>query len=230
MQQVSPFTAIRNKGLCKEEICSNICVFVNNYLNEHDRCINPRNKRLIGCKCLDIFRRNEESFNQFIEKLVKYESKKPEERQLFLHGVLTHANLRKEELHRGEKKMAINTMTGVLDSEGETVHICNNALQCLLCLGPQTWKRIQKDALLPAPRNNENYENNVNKTSFCTQCIIDYLYELFRDEGESHTTQIIRMETSIGVRDNDWTIMHLPSYYTKRKLYEIFYTHLYILI
>ena len=104
-----------------------------------------------------------------MEKLVKYESKKPEERQLFHHGVLTHVNLRKEELRRDEKKIAINAMTGVLDLEDEKVHICNNALQCLLCLGPQTWKRIQKDVLLPAPRNNENYENNVNKTSSCTQ-------------------------------------------------------------
>ena len=222
MQRVSPFTAIRNKGLSKEDIRSNIRVFVNNFLNGHDRCINPRNRRPTGCQCLDIFRRNEESLDQFIEKLVKYESKKPEERQLFLHGVLTHANLRKEELRRGEKKMAINAMTGVLDLEGETVHICNNALQCLLCIGPQTWKRIQKDALLPAPRSTENYENNVNKTSSCTQRIIDYLYELYRDEGESHATRIIRMETSIGVRDHNWTIMHLPSYYTKRKIYERF--------
>ena len=30
------------------------------------------------------------------------------------------------------------------------------------------------------------------------------------------------METSIGVRDNYWTIMYLPSYYTKRKIYERF--------
>ena len=129
MQRVSPFTAIQNKGLCKEEICSNICLFVNNYLNEHGRCFNPRNKRSIGCKCLDIIWRNEESFNQFIEKLVNNESKKQEEMQLFLHGMLTHANLRKEGLRRGEKKMAINAMTGVLDFEGEKVHIRNNALQ-----------------------------------------------------------------------------------------------------
>ena len=31
------------------------------------------------------------------------------------------------------------------------------------------------------------------------------------------------METSICVRDNDWTIMHLPFYYTKIKLYERFF-------
>ena len=61
---------------------------------------------------------------------------------MFLHGVLNHVNLRKEELRRGKKKMAIDAMTGVLDLEGKTVHICNNALQYLLCLGPQTWKMI----------------------------------------------------------------------------------------
>ena len=54
----SEYLLIQNKGLPKEEIHSNICVFVNKFLNEHDRCINPRNRRPTGCKCLDIFQRN----------------------------------------------------------------------------------------------------------------------------------------------------------------------------
>ena len=37
-----------------------------------------------------------------------------------------------------------------------------------------------------------------------------------------HATRIIRMQTKIGLRDTDFTLMHLPSYYTKRRLYERF--------
>ena len=39
---------------------------------------------------------------------------------------------------------------------------------------------------------------------------------------EMHATRFIRMETRIGVRDSDLDLIHLPSYYTKRQLYETF--------
>ena len=90
-----------------------------------------------------------------------------------------HANLKKEELRHGERKVACNAMTGVFNLEGETVHICNNSLQCLLCIGPKIWKRLQNDTMLPDARNTENYEDNINKTSSCTQRVIDYLFDIF---------------------------------------------------
>ena len=33
---------------------------------------------------------------------------------------------------------------------------------------------------------------------------------------------IVRLETQVGLRDQDYSIMHLPSYCSKRKLYEQF--------
>ena len=127
-----------------------------------------------------------------------------------------HVNLRKEELCCGERKVACNAMIGVFNSEGETIHICNNSLQCLLCIGPKTWKRLQNDAMLPDPRNTENYEDNLNKTSSCTQRVIDYLFDIFKEEGETQATRIIRMETKIGLRDKDSTLMHLYHHTTQR--------------
>lgn len=170
---------------------------------------------------MDVFH-NEDTFVQLVDKLDKYELQNPAGRQMFMHGVLTHANLRKVELRCGEKKTALNALTGVHDLEGETVHVCTNSLMCLFCIGPHTWKKLQKDAMLPNPKNTENYEDNVNKSSSCTQRIIDYLYEIFREEGETHATRIVRLETKVGLRDHDYSIMHLPSYYIKRKLYEQF--------
>ena len=34
--------------------------------------------------------------------------------------------------------------------------------------------------------------------------------------------RIIRMETRLGLRENDYTILHIPSIHSKRKLYERF--------
>ncbi len=107
MQRVSPYTAIWNKDLSKEQIHSNISKFVNKLIPEHDWCINPRNKRPNGCPCLEVFRINKDSLYQLIQKLVKYKSKKNDERQLFLHGVFTHANLRKEELCQVREKLHV---------------------------------------------------------------------------------------------------------------------------
>ena len=137
---------------------------------------------------MEVFRINEDPLNQLIQKLVKYESKKTDERQLFLHGVFADANLRKEELHHDERKVAYNAITGVFNSEGDTVHICNNSLQSLLCIGPKTRKRLQNDVMLSDARNTENYEDNLNKTSSCTQRVNDYLLDIFKEEGETHTT------------------------------------------
>ena len=222
MQKVSPYATVRNKSLGREEIRSNIHKFVTDFLQNNGTCINPRNRRPTACHCLDVFRRNEVCLDGLIQKLEKYERKKSDKRQLFLHGVLTHAHLRQKDLRRGEKKTAVNALTGVLDTNGETVHICNNALQCLLCLGPQTWKKIKRDAMLPERMSTENFEDNVNANTSCTQRAIDFLYDIFKEEGETHATRIMRFETRVGLRDNDYKLMHLPSYYSKRKLYERF--------
>ena len=76
--------------------------------------------------------------------------------------------------------------------------------------------------MLPEPKDTEKYKNNVNKVASCTQRVIDYLYKKGKSEGEIHATRFIQMETRIGVRDSDLELIHLPSYYGKRQLYETF--------
>lgn len=86
-------------------------------------------------------------------------NKKQEERQLLLHVVLMmYTNLRKAYLCCGERKVTMNTLNDVLDLDNETVHICNNSLQCLHCMiDPKTQERLQNDTMLPEPRNTEKY-------------------------------------------------------------------------
>ena len=40
--------------------------------------------------------------------------------------------------------------------------------------------------MLPDPKSTETYENNMNKASKCTQNVIDFLYNMGKDEGEMH--------------------------------------------
>ena len=40
--------------------------------------------------------------------------------------------------------------------------------------------------------------------------------------GETHATRFVCLETTVGIRDLDLSLIHLPTYYSKRQLYEIF--------
>lgn len=217
----TPYAFSNNKSLSRDQIRTNIEDFASKLIENKDHCRNVNNKRNTACQCITKLQ-NEDVFEKLINKLVKYESNDTNGRKLFLHGVLTHGNLRKEELRRGEKRVAIYALTGVEDQDGETVLVCNNTLRALFFVGKKQWKQLQEDAMLPEPKATENYQNNVNKVTACTQRVIDFLFEFAKTEGEMHATRFIRMETRIGVRDSDLDLIHLPSYYTKRQLYETF--------
>ena len=218
---VSPYTFSNNKPLSREQICMNIEYYASKLTENRDHCRNVNNQRDTGCQCIKRLQ-NEDTFAQLVSKLEKYESKDSNGRKLFLHGVLTHGNLKKDELRRGERRVAIYALTGVEDQDGDTILVCNNTLRALFYIGKRQWKQLQEDAMLPEPKTTENYENNLNKVTACTQRVIDFLYKLGKNEGEMHATRFMRMETRIGVRDSDLSLVHLPSYYSKRQLYEMF--------
>ena len=78
--------------------------------------------------------------------------------------------------------------------------------------------------MLPAPKNLDGYDNNLNKTSPCTQKVINFLFNLFKEEGDTNATRIVKIETHLGLRDKDYNILYLPSFFSKQKLYERFYS------
>ena len=82
-------------------------------------------------------------------------------RQLFIHGVITHANLKQIDLRHGERKMTVNAITGVELESGETVHICNNLLMYLFGIGHKRFNQLEHDAMLPAPKNTEGYGKTI---------------------------------------------------------------------
>ena len=127
-QKSSPFTVVGNKVLTRVKIQEKICDHVCNFLNENEYCFNSKSRRSTRCTCLRVFHNDNHCFEQLIEMLDRYDSQNSQGRQLFIHGVITHANLKRINLRRGERKTTVNALTGIELESGETVHICNNLL------------------------------------------------------------------------------------------------------
>ena len=76
--------------------------------------------------------------------------------------------------------------------------------------------------MLPDPKSTERYERNINRTTKCTQRVIDFLFNFAADEWGTHATCFVCLETTVGIRESDLLLIHLPMHYTERLLYEIF--------
>ena len=83
------------KNLPRDEIWNKIHDYVRGLIDNNINCLNWNNGRPASCSCIKKFR-DDKCFNQLLEKLDKYKMKESEGRKLFLHGVLTHGNLKKE--------------------------------------------------------------------------------------------------------------------------------------
>ena len=149
--------------------------------------------------------RDDNFFDQLLEKLEIYESKDTEGRELFLHDVLTHGNLKK--MHLLESKLL------------EADFACNNTLKNFFLLkinDGYVYKRMQYCQIQKAKR-------DMKTISIKQQNVIDFLLNLGNDEGELHATCFVQLKTTIRIRDLDLSLSHLPYYYSKRLLYETFF-------
>lgn len=50
--------------------------------------------------------------------------------------------------------------------------------------------------------------------------VVAFLNRLGEEHGESYATRYVRERTSIGLRNDEEDVIHLPSHFTKRRLYE----------
>ena len=105
----SPFTAIHNKKLSREEIIENIRSYLDEVLAVVP-CVNNKNKRPTSCRCVSVLSMDDGIFEEAVNMLNDYEQRNVKERQLFLHGILTHGLIEKENNLR-EKKRTILPVT-----------------------------------------------------------------------------------------------------------------------
>lgn len=87
-------------------------------------------------------------------------------RKLFLHNVLTHGDLRREELQRGERELTIYVLTGVEDQDGDTIlsSVQQHSQSLNLCRKKQ-YEQLQNNTMLLEPKATDNYENNLTKVT-----------------------------------------------------------------
>ena len=158
--------------------------------------------------------------DELLDLLARFEERSLKERQLFLFGILTHGFIEKEINGRGKKKELSFLLPGVTDSENKPIQLCGNGIRNIFCIGTKQWLKLSKDSMLPKAKNIDNYRNNKNRLKECSQDAIDFLTDIGEDEGESHATRFVRLDTQVDVRDIDVELIQLPPYCTKSQLYE----------
>ena len=214
----NPYLISRNKRLSRDDIRENIRSFARSIV-DNTYCVNVVSRRGTSCQCLQRISSDDDLFEKLVGLLSTYKRMESKQRQLFVHGILTHGFIAKDSLARGSKSEPTFLLNGISNIEIELYKVCQNALKNLFGIGQRQWYKLKSDAALPS-KDNSNYKNNVNKQSKCTQSLVDFLYEIGETEGESYATRFIRMETKVGIRDDDTKIIQLPSYFSKRSLYE----------
>jgi hypothetical protein len=114
----------------------------------------------------------------------------------------------------------------LVDEGHKEASICSHAFQNLLLIGQRPWRRLMKSALSAAPgpikHGNSGLRNrHSGLIQFETEGdVVAFLNRLGEEHGESYATRYVRERTSIGLRNDKEDVIHLPSHFTKRRLYE----------
>ena len=150
-RRLNPYSKSRNKKLSAEQKQENLRKFVNQNLIVP--FLNQNSNRRTTCQCLDLFLCNDDLVDQLLLLLERFEGLNQKERQLFLHGVITHGFIAKQNLPRGCLKEPLFLLSGIENETTECVNVCHNAIQNLFCIGIKQWKRLCSDAMLPDGKN-----------------------------------------------------------------------------
>ena len=139
-RRLNPYSKSRNKKLSAEQKQENLRTFVNQNLIVP--YLNQNSNRRTTCQCLDLFLCNDDLVDQLLLLLERFEGLNQKERQLFLHGVITHGFIAKQNLPRGCLKEPLFLLSGIENETTECVNICHNTIQNLFCIGTKQWKRL----------------------------------------------------------------------------------------
>lgn len=124
-RHLNPYSKSRNNKLSAEQKQENLRTFVNQNLTVP--CLNQNSNRRATCQCLDVFLCNDDLVDQLLLLLERFEGLNQKERQLFLHGVITHGFIAKQNLPHGCLKQPIFLLS---DIENETTDVI---MECKIC-------------------------------------------------------------------------------------------------
>ena len=117
--------------MLRYKLCNKIYDYLKELINNQNNYLNCTYRRPTSCRWIATFR-DDNCFDQLLEKFEKYETKHTEGQKLFLHRVLTHGNLNKEELYKGKKRSCLYALTEIKSNDQETIFVYNNTLRYVL--------------------------------------------------------------------------------------------------
>ncbi len=104
--------------------------------------------------------------------------------------------------------------------------ICSQAFTNLFSIGKQMWKRLKSEAIMAAPGpvkqgNVGTWHRHLNSISFSVEPdVVAFINGVGAEYGESYATRFVRERTSVELQKEEEGCVDLPSYFSKRKLYE----------
>ncbi len=126
--------------------------------------------------------------------------------------------------HRGSSNTHYRLTLG--ESNAIEYAVCINAFRNIYGIFTRSWKTLTKAAVLtePGPINHGN-RNRRNRhegsyVAITEEDVVDFLRQLGAEQGESYATRFIRERTSLGIRKDEDGLVELPSWYTKRLLFD----------
>ena len=131
----------------------------------------------------------------------------------------------------GSSKSRSFVLSGVYidaPSNKKFARVCQNSLILLFNHGYHKFTKIKADIENPevAPHGHANKMPNSKKASLeAFNKIIDSLHKFFetlKEQGEAHSSRVVREETGTTLRDEDGGTIYLHPSYTKRQLYSRF--------
>jgi hypothetical protein len=111
------------------------------------------------------------------------------------------------------------------EHEGES-QICLQAFRNLFCVGKQMWKRLKSKGIMAAPGpvkhgNVGSRHRHLSSISFSVEPdVVAFINGVGVEYGESYATRFVRERTYVGLWNEEEGCVDLPSYFSKRKLYE----------
>jgi hypothetical protein len=146
-------------------------------------------------------------------------------RQTLLKEKLRSAHMiqKLNRLNRNHKTQSFH-YAAPIGVDREDVFICVHAFRFLFCIGRSEMKSLKENAMsgIPGPIRHGNVDmpnraSGLNYLAAVESCRM-FLQELQDEHGEAMATRLVRESVS-SVSRGDSHITHLPSSYTKRKLY-----------
>lgn len=209
------------KPFDEEEAKEAIISWINEYCNKIKCCVEFKHRRSTECTCLlDL------DHNQLATFMVKFALLCRKDRQQTYISTMNAANSLKSLRKPGERQQYLKAYRIVVNVE-ESFPVCVYTFRNLFVIRSDQWATLTEQLdtgsmTAPVHGNKNKRANRGSMKSKATEEVIGYLQWLGEEYGESYATRFTRETTGIAIRESEEKLVELPSFYTKRGLYNDF--------